>query len=882
MTPLPVDSVLPDLVTALSDRGRAVLEAPPGAGKTTRVPSALWSSGLTADREVIVLEPRRLAARLAARRVASEHGEKPGELVGWQVRFEDLSSPRTRIRFVTEGVLTRKFLTDPTLSRVGAVVLDEFHERHLQGDLALALLRALTLGARPDLKLVVMSATLDGGPIAKFLGHPEAPAPTVRSEGRRYDVSIEHLSRADDRPLSVQVASAVSSLVSRGLDGDVLVFLPGAAEIRRAMAACAELSRKNDLVLLALHGELSPSEQDRAVVRDPAGRRKVVLSTNVAETSVTLDGVAAVIDSGLARVASQVPWSGLSTLRTQKVSKSSAIQRAGRAGRTRAGVCLRLYTRHDFDLRAEFDVPEVQRVDLAQTLLELHAMGVRDPGEFQWFEPPLPTSVATAEALLRDLDAIGARGELTATGRAMLGLAVHPRLSRVVVESARRGVLDAGCTAAALLSERRKNTSHLSLSSDSRGAGVQWPKRESVLHGDSDVTSQIAYIEAVLSAGNGSGGGSEDVIEGGDVGLDRATVSAIARARRQIVSSARGLAQGVARPVGVEREEALRMALLSGYPDRVARRVRGAELALVTGGVTRLDPGSEVQRAGFLIAVEAEERLEGPQRGAIVKTASAIEPEWLLELFPHAITEAVEGRWRDDGERAEAVLRLYYRGMLLDEGRAPEGDEADRVVSTVLRREALAKGSGYFGGESLERWVARVSFVAKCFPEAEIDVPTEGALDGVLSQLCASRRSFAELREALEGDGFGCSLTAVQKALVARAAPEKVSLEGGRAVKVHWQRAQAPWIESRLQDFFGMTEGPRVASGRVPLVLHLLAPNHRAVQVTTDLAGFWTRHYPAIRRELCRRYPRHTWPDDGATATAPAPRPARSDDKKPK
>ena len=383
MQPLPIDPLLPGIADALRASPSLVVEAPPGAGKTTRVPRALLEAGLAGDGEVVVLEPRRLAARLAARRVAAEMGERVGDTVGYQVRFEEVAGPRTRLRYVTEGLLTRRLLSEPTLPRVGAVVLDEFHERHLAGDLALAWLRRLQLGARPDLRLVAMSATLDAGPVARYLA-----APQVRSEGRLFEVEVEYLSPAEaartEVRLEQRVATAVRRLVSEAPEGDVLVFLPGAAEIRRAREACEPVAQSAGLEVLPLHGDLPPEEQDRAV--EPGPRRKVILSTNVAETSITIEGVTAVVDSGLARVASHSPWSGLPRLEVRKVSRASAAQRAGRAGRVRPGRALRLYTRHDHDSRPEFDAPEVRREDLAETVLALAALGAGP--DFSWLEPP--------------------------------------------------------------------------------------------------------------------------------------------------------------------------------------------------------------------------------------------------------------------------------------------------------------------------------------------------------------------------------------------------------------------------------------------------------------------------------------------------------------
>ena len=362
MQRLPIDALLPEVVESLRRAPSLVIEAPPGAGKTTRVPPAILDAGLAGSGHVLVLEPRRLAARMAARRVAEERGERPGESVGYQVRFDEVAGPRTRLRFLTEGVLTRRLLADPRLEGVGCVFLDEFHERHLQTDLALALLRRLQGGARPDLLVVAMSATLDAAPVAHYLGD----CTVLRSEGRRFEVKVEHLTRHDERPLELQVESAVRRLVSEGLEGDVLVFLPGAASIRRAQEACSSVAAEADMLVLPLHGELPAAEQDAAV--RPADRRKLILSTNVAETSVTIEGVAAVVDSGLARVAGHSPWSGLPVLKVSRVSRASAVQRAGRAGRTREGRCLRLYTAQDFNARPAHETPEVQRLDLAESV----------------------------------------------------------------------------------------------------------------------------------------------------------------------------------------------------------------------------------------------------------------------------------------------------------------------------------------------------------------------------------------------------------------------------------------------------------------------------------------------------------------------------------
>ncbi|HYO96612.1 MAG TPA: helicase-related protein, partial [Polyangiaceae bacterium] len=446
--PLPIDPLLPQLIEALRSGPAVVLEAAPGAGKTTRVPAALQAAELAGGLEIIVAEPRRLAARMAAQRVAAERSEPLGGLVGYRVRFEEVVSDATRIVYVTEGILLRRFLKDPTLAGVAVVILDEFHERHLETDLLLALLWRLIRGARPDLKLVVMSATLDAAHVAQYLGN----CPRVHSSGRVFPIELEHLPQVDARPLEKQVVSAVRRLLAEQDQGDVLVFLPGAAEIRRASSAMEALAQEQSLRVLPLHGDLPMAEQVRAIERAP--QRKVVLSTNVAESSVTIDGVSAVVDSGLARVAAHSPWSGLPTLTTAKISRASATQRAGRAGRTQTGRVLRLYTRGDFLTRPEHDEPEITRSDLTEALLLLHGIGGGQAPAVSFITEPAAAALNAARAALEAIGALTADGSLNATGRRLLELPVHPRLARVIVEGERRGVARKAALLAALLGER--------------------------------------------------------------------------------------------------------------------------------------------------------------------------------------------------------------------------------------------------------------------------------------------------------------------------------------------------------------------------------------------------------------------------------------------
>ncbi len=844
MTTLPIDALLPDIVAALRTREALVLEAPPGAGKTTRVPPALLKAGLAGDKEIVVLQPRRLATRLAATRVAEELGERPGETVGYQVRFEDVTSKRTRIRFVTEGILTRRLVGDPLLRDVGIVVLDEFHERHLAGDLALAMLRRLQLGPRPDLKLVVMSATLDAAPIATWLGN----APSLRSEGRRFDVAIEHLERDDDRFIDQQVLASLKRLVQSELDGHVLVFLPGAGEIRRAMETCEDFTRRQGLELHVLHGDLAAAEQDRAL--RPSSKRKVILSTNVAETSVTIDGIAAVVDSGQARVAAHSPWSGMPTLKLAKVSKASAIQRAGRAGRTRAGTCLRLYTKGDFEGRPATDAPEIRRLDFTESALALRAMGVTKLETFNFFEAPTASSLEAADSLLHGLGAIDREGALTAIGKRLLLFPLHPRLARVVVEAENLGVARDGATLAALLGER-----DVRLEARARfGPGGASAHAQS---GPSDVLELLERYE------QGQRGGARQA------GLDQAAMGAVDRVTKQLGRLLNGDRANSPR-TNAERETSLLRSVLAGYPDRVARRrrPRTPELVLSAGGSATLDPASVVHDDDLMVAVDAEEK----KGGVVVRLASRVEAEWLLEVAPDALGEVDRLEWNESSKRVDRVTRMTYGAVTLEETRqpAPASDE----TSKVLAEHALsAPVQTFVDPERLTNWQCRVDTLRTGYPELAFPTPDTAFVKDTLRALCEGLRSFKELEEASLLDALQSRLTPQQAQLLAKEAPSQLTLPGGRTVKITWEPGKPPWIESRLQDFFGLVKGPMV--GRTPLVLHLLAPNHNAVQVTTDLAGFWDRHYPAVRKELMRQYPRHSWPEDPRTAQPPQPRQRR-------
>ncbi len=835
---LPIDPLLPDIVRLLRRDRRLVVEAEPGAGKTTRVPRAILEAELLSDQEIVVLEPRRIAARMAAHRVAAELGEPVGERVGYAVRFDQRSSPKTRLRFVTEGVFLRMITGDPSLQRVGCVVFDEFHERSLEADLALALTLRLA-DTRPDLALVPMSATLDGARLAAHLG-----CERVRAEGRRFPVRIEHDRAPDDRPLALRITAALREVLRAEPSGHVLVFVPGAREIRDVLGAAARVVEEAGAVLLPLHGELPPDEQDRALA--PSERRKIVVSTNVAESSVTLDGVVAVIDSGLVRRVTSSPWTGLPVRTTEKTSRASAAQRAGRAGRTREGLCRRLYTKGDHDARREHDPPGIARDDLTELRLLFAKLG-HSLSDARWLDAPQLAAIERAERLLERLGALD-RGALTGLGGHMAELAVHPRLAALAIFAAERGAPRDGALLAALLGERDpRRARRASLGDGGRGATTE--------AGDSDVLSVVdalsrARAERLRPA------------ELRALELDPEGTRAVLSAATQLDAQ---LTRLVAPRAREDRDETLAKALLVAFSDRVARRRRpgSRELVLSGGGSARQAEESEVVLAPFVVVVRAEETA----RGVVARELSRIEPEWLLELFPAHVTERTRVLWDDERARADAVSELLFDDLVLDGGPARDDDETRRALAALVAERALAKGLHAIvkDTDALEGFLSRARFVREhdpSFPSFEGE-----ALRAVVAELAVGTRSLAELAALGFPLALEARLSPAERTRLAEWAPERLLLSSGRHAKITYEPGRPPFVSSRLQDFFGMTSLPSVAGGRAALTAHLLAPSQRPVQVTSDLAGFWARHYPSIRRELCRRYPKHAWPEDPMDAT---------------
>ncbi len=847
-TALPIDPVLPHLVDALRDRGAVVLVAPPGAGKTTRVPPALLDAGLAGDGQIVMLEPRRVAARAAARRIALERGVALGDEVGFRIRFERKQSARTRILVVTEGILVALLQRDPFLEGISALVFDEFHERNLDSDLALAMARRLREDARPDLQLVVMSATIDPAPLARFLGGAES-APIIDSPGRLHPVTVRHRAPPKGVRLEQTVADAVASTLS-ATSGDILVFLPGVGEIRDAERALSPLAGRHDLDVLPLHGELPPDAQDRAL--SLGSRRRVILATNVAESSVTVEGVTAVIDSGLARVPRFDLTVGLDRLERGPISIASADQRAGRAGRLAPGECVRLWSELEQRAMPAAEVPEVRRVDLSGPALQLLAWGERDLSAFPWFEAPDPASLERAVHLLERLGAM-ALGRITPLGEQLARLPLAPRLARLAVSAMEFGHAKRLALVAALLSERDPLRRPRYDPRDPRGAPVADPT-------DCDVLTRVTAIEQFEKSKG----------RGGDSTLHRGAAHQILQARRQIAQVLERNFDGVPRQQ-VSADEAVARALLAAFPDRLARRRSGEKASdarrgvMVGGRGVLLRPESGLHDAELFLCIDLDAGRRGERAEAGVRQASRVERDW---LDPGLLN--VDSVVEFDTPRGQVVIakRTVFDDLVIEETRAlaPSSEEvAGRLAEAAAENLAAALPLDH---PELATLRARVSWLAEHRPELELPALDDASFIALLPSLCAGKRSFRELKSAPLLDFVRGMLTEEQSSALAREAPQRIEVPSGSHVELEYAPGKAPVLAVRIQEIFGWTETPRLAGGRVPILLHLLAPNHRPQQVTDDLHSFWENTYPVVRKELRRRYPKHSWPEDPWTAKA--------------
>lgn len=838
MATLPIYDLDEEIVAAAQSGGRLILQAPTGSGKSTQTPQILLDGGALGDGRCIVLQPRRLAARLLAKRVAEERGVPLGGEVGYQIRLDNVSSRETRILFVTEGILLRQMLADPHLRGVSALVFDEFHERHLFGDISLARALDLQHTHRPDLKIVVMSATLESTRLEKVL----APCTTLTSEGRVFPVDIEHLPHDPrDEPPWELAASAVADHLER-TEGDILVFMPGAYEIQRTMREIASRVGRG-FAILPLHGELPAAEQDRAVAKTSG--RKIIVSTNVAETSLTIDGVTMVVDSGLARVARYDPHRGINTLLIEKISRASADQRAGRAGRTAPGLCLRLWTRRDHEKRAAAELPEIRRLDLAETVLSLKAAGVDYLASFRWIDPPEEKSLARADLLLRDLGAVdAATGRITPTGRRMVSFPVHPRYARMFLAAERLGCVRAAALIAALTQSR-----NLLLRADKR---VEEERADLLGEASSDF---IILLRAFAYA------------KAHDFRTEALRPLAIhAEAARQVHKLFQQFLD-IARAEGLDvtseasGEEAVARCVLAGFADHVARRRSGGTLVcdIVHGRRGQLARSSIAQNSRLLVGAEITE-IEGRGGDAqvLISQATEIEESWLREMFPEDFQETTTPVFDDSQNRVVIRREKIFRGLVIEtqDRDATPSPEATLCLAGAVR-DGILRLTAW--DDAVEQWIERVNFLACILPEHNLPPLGAEEREYIVHLACEGATSYREIKDRAILPLARSLLEPHQQHLVDRQAPERYELPGGRRAKITYGTDQGPVLSARIQDLYGVEEDIKIAQGRIPVTLQVLAPNHRPVQVTRSLKTFWAEAYPKLKQQLSRQYPKHEW-----------------------
>jgi len=809
-TPLPIDAVLDELARTLASHNAAVLVAPPGAGKTTRVPLALLDEPWLRNRKIIVLEPRRIAARASAERMAKSLGERAGETVGYRVRFGSKVSRATRIEVVTEGIFSRQILDDPELGGVAAVLFDEFHERSLDADLGLALARDAQTGLREDLRILVMSATLDGARVARLLGE----APVIASEGRAFPVETRYLGRKADAPLERQMADAIA-LALRADPGSVLAFLPGAAEIRRTQNFLTERIHDASIEIVPLFGALDASVQDRAIAPAPKGHRKVVLATSIAETSLTIEGVRIVVDSGVARVPRYEPDIGLTRLETVRASRAAVDQRRGRAGRTEPGVCYRLWDEPQTASLAAYTQPEILSADLSSLVLDLAQWGVSDPAKLSFLDPPPAPALKEAKSLLRELGALDGDGRITAEGKSLRALALPPRLARMIVDSQRLSAGEAAAEIAAVLTER------------------------------------------------GLGGDSVDL----DARLD-----SFRRDRSPRAVSARSLAQRWASqvaategPASEDTSPSTGIMLAFAFPDRVARNRGNGGFVLANGRGAAVDQASALARAPYIAVAE----LTGTAANGRILLAAPIEQAEIEQHFADQIETADEISFDRGALAVRARRRKTLHAITLSE--APMALKPSAETARVLADGLISAGLDKLPwSKPLKQWRDRVMFLRKAEGEPSWPDLSDDALaaqrEAWLVPALYDKISLKQLSAGELSDALMTLLPWELRARLEREAPTHFEAPTGTMLAIDYEAEQGPTIAVRLQELFGLNTHPSIAKGAVPLVLELLSPAHRPVQVTRDLPGFWRGSYAAVRSDLRGRYPRHPWPEDPANA----------------
>lgn len=853
MEPLPIDEILPQLTEKLSAAGAVVLRAEPGAGKTTRVPPAILDAGLASltdgrDGQIVVLQPRRVAARAAASRISDERGTTLGDEIGFRVRHEGRSSRQTRILVCTEGIFLRRLQDDPLIEDVSVVIFDEFHERSINSDLALALTAQVRRDLRPDLRIVVMSATLDSKPICQFLDD----CPAIDSPGKTYPVSIEYLQFPSKSSIERSTADGVAKMLGK-TDGDVLVFLPGVGEIRETQSILETSISTQNVAIMPLYGDM-PLQEQLEVLRK-RNDRKVVFATNVAETSLTIDGITVVIDSGFARVNKFEADIGINRLSLTRISKASAAQRAGRAGRTAPGACLRLWTEREQMALSDFELPEIERVDLSECVLQLLAWGETNVHDFPWFQKPSDSAIENALELLDRLDAT-CGGKLTDLGKSMARFPLQPRLSRLLLEGARAALAERAALCAALLSER----------APFRALNTSVPGSN---HTDSDVLEQVRAIEAFQNNGVKDSmmgaiipGAAKQVLRTANqlARLDAASepgVNADKADRANSTDKTDKMDKMDKGNTSADTDEVLLRAIMTAFPDRICKRrqPKDRRAVMVGGKGVTLSEQSNVFDGELFAAIDL---VNINRSDLMVRRASMVERSWLPESH---IATTIDVSFDTTRQKVVAFKRTKFCDLVLDEKicRIPPDVDAGAILAEAVTQNF---DLNTIVDESSIEYLNRLLFLQEWLPELEIPDLGEHPWEQFLPSLCFGATSIAEIKSKSMIFAIQNYLSRDQLQALEKEAPESIALPNGRRVKLQYEPGKTPILAARIQEFFGMMTTPRIARNRIAVKIHLLAPNYRVQQVTDDLASFWSNTYAQVKKDLKGRYPKHSWPDD--------------------
>ena len=857
---LPIFEIRDAVLSCLHDAAvpNLLIKAPTGSGKSTQVPQFVLDSGMLKEgQRCIVLQPRRIAARMLAQRVAKERNARLGGEVGYQVRFDNVTSRETRLVYVTEGVMLRVLMEDPELAKVGCIVIDEFHERHLDGDLVLAWALALQRARRPDLKIIVMSATLVPGPLTEFM----QPVELLESQGRTFPVQVRYQAPIQTRtvrgnevePVWDQAARACEALASElGGAGDVLVFMPGAYEIRKTMAALQGRSFARGRRIVSLHGEMTPQDQDSAVT--PGDQPKIIVSTNVAETSLTIEGIRAVVDCGLARVASYDPRRGINTLTIQKISRASAEQRAGRAGRLGPGIAVRLWAEREHIHRPESELPEIQRLELSEALLALHVASEKARLQIEWFEKPAEAALKRAESLLHDLGAIeeslkheggNVRTELrlTSIGLKMSAFPTHPRFARMLMAASENGCVREAAMIAAL----------------AQGREILMVGKNNSSHKNEDFweSGDISEFQALLRAFIRAAALNFDPQACIPLNIHANASREAARSYEQFLRLAQRA--GLTVNDAVAEPEALAKTLLAAFSDHLGVETSGgSRIYRVAGGYSgHLGKDAHIRPPRLLVASEITE-VQGKALTVQMNLVTKVEEEWLRELFPGDFVISKRAQYDATNRRVMNLEEMRFRSLVLSSREKGEPDE--NTAASLLADEVVAgRLQLTLWNERVEQWITRVNCLSKWMPELEIPPITEEDRRIIIEQVCHGATAYRQLKDKDVFPALHQWLSHAQRELLERYAPERLNLKNGKTARIVYDEKQPPSVSVVLQQMYDVNENPKVAAGRITITVHLLSPAQRPIQTTGDIGRFWKEGYPAVRTQLRGRYPRHEW-----------------------